>query len=374
MFFRVGPANSSLMTRIAILTRTITTANAVSNDVVGMYEVLKSRGHEVRVYADEWTHPELKVRHAMRIGDFLQDAEDVLICHYSIGWGLALDLLNELNCHTVIKYHNVTPPQFFDGIDDYHVQMCLEGRQQMKLIARSGCDLYLADSAFNMQELIAEGASADRCTVVPPFHHIDRLLSINPAIDILDKYTDGKVNILMVGRVSPNKGHIALLEAFATYYYHYNSNSRLILVGIEREVFKAYSQLIREMAGLLGVEGAVIFAGEVPDEELKAFYLVSNAFMFASEHEGFCVPLVEAMALKLPIIAYATTAIPGTVGEAGLVWETRDPYLLAQSLDSIVRDKSVSLALRQKGERRYNELYTNERIEAEFLRALDALL
>ncbi len=291
------------MTRIAILTRTITTANAVSNDVVGMYEVLTTRGHEVRVYADEWTHPELKVRHAMRIHDFLQDPADVLIYHYSIGWGLALDLLNELKCRTVIKYHNVTPAQFFDGIDDYHVQMCLEGRQQMKIIARSGCDLYLADSAFNMQELVGEGASPDKCSVVPPFHHIDRLLSINPAIDILDKYTDGKVNILMVGRVSPNKGHIALLEAFATYYYHYNSNSRLILVGIEREVFKAYSQLIREMASLLGVERAVIFAGEVPDEELKAFYLISNAFMIASEHEGFCVPLVDPMALKLPIIA-----------------------------------------------------------------------
>ncbi|MBA3765425.1 MAG: glycosyltransferase family 4 protein [Acidobacteria bacterium] len=362
------------MTRIAILTRTITTANAVSNDVVGMSGVLTNRGHEVRVYADEWTHPELRVRHAMRINDFLQDTEDVLIYHYSIGWGLALDLLNELNCRTVVKYHNITPAQFFDGIDEYHVEMCLEGRQQMKIIARSGCDLYLADSAFNMQELIAEGTSPDRCFVVPPFHHIDRLLSINPAIDILDKYTDGKVNILMVGRVSPNKGHIALLEAFATYYYHYNSNSRLILVGIEREVFKAYSQLIREMASLLGVEGAVIFAGEVPDEELKAFYLVSNAFMFASEHEGFCVPLVEAMALKLPIIAYASTAIPGTVGEAGLVWETRDPYLLAQSLDLIARDESVGVAMGLKAQRRYEEMYTNEKIEAEFLRALDALL
>ncbi|MBA3804397.1 MAG: glycosyltransferase family 4 protein [Acidobacteria bacterium] len=362
------------MTRIAILTRTITTANAVSNDVVGMYEVLKSRGHDVRIYADEWTHPELKVRHAMRIHGFLQDAGDVLIYHYSIGWGLALDLLNELNCRTVIKYHNVTPPQFFDGIDDYHVQMCLEGRQQMKIIARSGCDLYMSDSAFNMQELVAEGASPGSCTVVPPFHHIDRLLSINPAIDILDKYTDGKINILMVGRVSPNKGHIALLEAFATYYYHYNSNSRLILVGIEREVFKAYSQLIREMASLLGVQGAVVFAGEVPDEELKAFYLVSNAFMIASEHEGFCVPLVEAMALKLPIIAYGATAIPGTVGEAGLVWETRDPYLLAQSLDAIVGDESVGVAMGLKAQRRYDEMYTNERIEADFLRALDALL
>ncbi len=128
------------------------------------------------------------------------------------------------------------------------------------------------------------------------------------------------------------------------------------------------------MVTSLGLEKAVVFTGGVTDESLKAYYLTSDAFMIASEHEGFCVPLVEAMALKLPIIAYGATAIPGTVGEAGLVWETRDPFLLAQSLDAIVRDKSLSLALRQKGERRYDEMYTNERIEADFLRALDALL
>jgi len=362
------------MTRIAILTRTITTANAVSNDVLGMYEVLKRRGHEVRVHADEWTHPTLRVRHAMRLQDFLQDPQDILIYHYSIGWGLALQLLQEIGCRTVIKYHNVTPPEFFDGIAEDHVQMCTEGRQQMKIIARLDCDLYLSDSPFNMLELIGEGAHEEKCAVVPPFHHVDRLLAIHPSIELLDKYADGRVNVLMVGRVSPNKGHIALLEAFATYYYHYNSNARLIIVGIEREVFKAYSQLIREMADLLGIEKAVVFAGEVPDEELKAYYLLANAFMIASEHEGFCVPLVEAMAMKVPIIAYASTAIPETVGDAGLIWQERDPYLLAESLDSIVRDESIGVRLGLQGLRRYEQLYTNERIEQEFLRALEALL
>jgi glycosyltransferase involved in cell wall biosynthesis len=96
--------------------------------------------------------------------------------------------------------------------------------------------------------------------------------------------------------------------------------------------------------------------------------------VFASEHEGFCVPLVEAMAMKLPIMAYASSAIPGTVGEAGLVWSERDPYLLAESLDVIVRDERASVALGMKGRRRYEEKFTNERIESEFLRALDRLL
>ncbi|HEX8145553.1 MAG TPA: glycosyltransferase family 4 protein, partial [Pyrinomonadaceae bacterium] len=315
------------MSRIAILTRTLTTADAVSNDVIGMYDVLSKHGYEVELYADAWTLHEPRVHHALRLEHFLTGSNDMLIYHYSIGWGLGLELLRGLGCRTVIKYHNVTPPHFFDGIATDYVHMCEEGRQQLKLIARSGCDLYLADSPYNMRELIAEGASERESFVVPPFHHIDRLQSINPDIDILDTYTDGKVNILMVGRVSPNKGHVALLEAFATYYYHYNSNCRLLIVGIEKEEFKAYSRLLREIAGLLCLENAVVFTGEVPDEALKAYYLVANALMFASEHEGFCVPLVEAMAMKVPILAYASSAIPGTVADAGLVWPERDPYL-----------------------------------------------
>jgi glycosyltransferase involved in cell wall biosynthesis len=360
--------------RIAVLSPSLTTADAVSNDVVGMYEVLRKRGLSVRIYSETEALNGYKVYPPSKLGNFLNQSSDVLIYHYSVGWQKGLDLMKELSCRTVIKYHNVTPPHFFAGFSSFDEHLCVTGRRQLTEIACSGHDLYLADSPYNMQELISEGVRAERGFVVPPFHHIDRLDAINPDISILDKYTDGKVNVLMVGRVSPNKGHIALLEAFATYFYHYNGNCRLIIVGTEKEEFKVYSKLLREMAGLLCLEDSVVFTGEVPDEALKAYYLLSSAFMFASEHEGFCVPLVEAMAMKLPIIAYASSAIPGTVADAGLVWAERDPYLLAQSLDLIVKDEKVGGALSLKGRRRYEEKFTNEKIEAEFLSALDCLL
>jgi glycosyltransferase involved in cell wall biosynthesis len=222
--------------------------------------------------------------------------------------------------------------------------------------------------------LIAEGASAEKSFVVPPFHHIDRLHCIKADADVLERYADGHVNILMVGRVAPHKGHLALLEAFATYYYHYNDKSRLFIVGKGGEGLSTYAALLRRAVVSLGLEGAVVFTGGVTDEALKAYYMVADAFMITSEHEGFCVPLVEAMAMKVPIMAYASSAIPGTVADAGLVWRERDPYLLAQSLDLLVKDKNASSALRLRGRRRYEEQYTNERIEAEFLRALGQLL
>jgi glycosyltransferase involved in cell wall biosynthesis len=94
----------------------------------------------------------------------------------------------------------------------------------------------------------------------------------------------------------------------------------------------------------------------------------------ASEHEGFCVPLVEAMALRVPIVAYGTTAVPHTLGDAGLVWDEPDPFLLAQSLDAVIRDGGVRRRLTEHGWRRYQSLFANGRIEHAFLHALRPLL
>ena len=103
------------------------------------------------------------------------------------------------------------------------------------------------------------------------------------------------------------------------------------------------------------------------EAELKAYYERASVFVLASEHEGFCVPVVEAMALQVPIVAYGTTAVPHTVGDAGLVWEEPDPFLLAQSIDAVVRDVDVRRQLTERGWRRYQEHFTNRRIGREFL-------
>jgi glycosyltransferase involved in cell wall biosynthesis len=198
------------------------------------------------------------------------------------------------------------------------------------------------------------------------------LQTIEPDMDVLDAYKDGRVNILMVGRLSPNKGHAALLKAFATYSYHYNGNSRLLIVG--KDEFEAYSAPLRRAVSHLALEDDVVFAGAVTDEALKAYYMAAHVFMITSEHEGFCVPLVEAMAMKIPIVARSSSAIPLTVGDAGLVWEEDDAFLLAESVDYLVRDEALRAALSLKGWQRYEQNFTNERIEKDFLEALRQIL
>src|SRR5712692_10330965 len=145
------------MTRIAILTPSITTGDAVSNDVLGMYDALKERGYDVRVFAEGWALNKPRVWPWPQIGNFLKKSTDVVLYHYSKGWDPGLDLLRDLKCGKIVKYHNVTPPEFLAEYNSDFAAMCLEGRQQIALIARSGSDLYLSDSAYNMRELVAGG-------------------------------------------------------------------------------------------------------------------------------------------------------------------------------------------------------------------------
>jgi len=360
--------------RIAILSPSLTTGDAVSNDVLGMYERLGARDFTPQIFAEGWTLTKPPILPLEKIRRFVRKPSDLLIYHYSRGWEPGLRLLQELKCRRVIKYHNVTPPEFLEKYSPDFANMCRAGRQQIKPIAQIDADRYLSASAFNMKELIAGGASESRSFVVPPFHHIDRVWNIEADQIIRDKYGDDKVNVLTVGRVSPNKGHRLLIEAFAAYHHEYNDQSRLVIVGKEETRLRSYSRLLREMVKRLHLTNAVVFAGEVSDEALKAYYEASDIFVTTSEHEGFCVPLIEAMAMKIPILAYGSSAIPETVGSAGLIWFEPDLYLFAESIHSIVTNRSISAALQTSGWQRYQELFTNERIENQFVAALEGIL
>jgi glycosyltransferase involved in cell wall biosynthesis len=359
--------------RVAILTPLFTSADAVSNDVFGMYSALKKSGQEVRVFANEWTTDGIGVVSADSIQDFISQPDDILIYHYSMGWNAGLKIVQEASCRKVVKYHNITPPEYFAGISVDYENTCRAGRLQLTDFAHLACDLYLSDSEYNMWELLLAGADKSKSFVVHPFHHIDLLNGTEPDANVLESYRGGTANVLMVGRVAPNKGHIGLIEAFATYHRNYNPDSRLFIVGKEPEHLEKYSSSLRKLISQLHLDSAVVFTGCVSDEQLKAYYLVADVFMITSDHEGFCVPLVEAMALKVPIIACASTAITGTVGKAGLVWKERNPHLLAESINFLVKNESLGAGLGLMGWRRYEQLYTNEKIEEAFFSALSNL-
>ena len=209
----------------------------------------------------------------------------------------------------------------------------------------AGCDRFLSASAYNQRELIDLGAEPSRSFVVPPFHDVERLPDVAADPDVVAACADGRTNLLFVGRVAPNKGHTGAHRGVRRLPSPFRGASRLVLVGREDPSLHAYSVRLRERIEELDVSGSVVFAGPVSDAALKAYYQTADVFLSTSEHEGFCVPLVEAMSLGVPVVALASSGVPDTVGPAGLVWPTADAFVLAESVHRIVRDEEVRTEL-----------------------------
>ena len=355
------------MTRVAILTPTLTAADAVSNDVLAMQQLLTGRGHEVRVFAEHANLGNQKIEPPSAAHSFLRSSEDVLIYHHSIGWEHGIETVKRASCRKIIKYHNVTPPEFFAGISEKHQRLCETGRSQLGEIVASQPALYMAASDFNKRDLIDAGSAAHKTFVVPPFNQADKLQAGAADLEILDRYSDGNINLLTVGGVRPNKSHAALIKAFGAYVSLFNHEARLFIVGSENESFGAYTDSLRVLIDTWRIESLVVFTGEVSDEALKAYYLLADALLMTSEHEGFCVPLVEAMAMKVPIIAYASTAIGETAADSALVWEKRDPFLLAESIERLRANETAKMALVARGAERYEKSFSNAAIAKRFL-------
>lgn len=363
------------MARFILATPSLYAGDAVGIDVLGMATALETAGHEVHVCATN-KPPGIgrAVTLARQIPKLCQSRDAVLILHHAIAWDEGLSYLEQARCRKVVKYHNVTPAEYFEPYDRATADLCRRGREQIVALAKANCDLYLADSSFNGQELIAAGASTDRCRTVAPFHRIESLFTMQADLDLLDWLGHDTVNLLSVGRIVPNKGYDLLLDAFAVYHHEINPASRLLLVGSSFDATERYTQELHRQIENLELTHAVVFAGGVTDQQLKSFYLGANVYVTTSRHEGFCVPLVEAMALKIPVVASSRAAIPETLGAAGIAWEESDPYLYAESVDRLVRDEPLRFQLANEGWERYRERFCNARIKESFLSSVESVL
>lgn len=365
------------MRRIAILTPRLNRRDAVGNDIVGMYRILSQAGHDVRIFADT-SETELPVHPPAGVPGFLQNRQDLLIYHYSIAWQIALALFQSGRFKKVIKYHNVTPATFFDPYHPGIAGSCRQGRAMLGEFIAAGCDLFIGDSKYNVAEGRALGQPAKRCRVVPPLHRIDDLLNQPADLDLLAPLAidqrEKRINLLSVGRLVPNKGFMNLIRAFSEYQNQWNNQARLLIVGRPLSVLYDYYLELIDLIKSTGVEKSVIFSGGVSDAALKTYYLSADIFVLLSEHEGFCVPLVEAMAHKIPIVTLDSAAIAETAGDAALIWEHFDPGWIAASIDRLVCDKELARELGEQGYHRYRSIFTNEAIGRNLIEALNPWL
>ena len=332
--------------KIVQLLPTMAFGDAVSNDAAAIDRMLSGMGYKTALYASNVDPrlPKGTAAHWKEMEDLHDD--DLLILHASTG-----DPLNRkvptFGGRKMMIYHNITPSGFFKEYSRAAEELTEAGRRQIRKLSDqfSYC---VADSDYNRFDLRQMGYKCpiDVCPIMIPFEDYDR----EPDRKVLAKYQgDGWTNLLFVGRIAPNKKQEDVIRAF--YYYHrdYNPKSRLFLVGNDTGM-ENYRCQLENYIRALGLAGRVIFPGHISFAAILAYYRLADAFVCMSEHEGFCVPLVEAMYFDLPIVAYASSAIPETLGKGGLLLDSKDPQVAAAAIDRVIRDEGLreSIAAERK--------------------------
>ncbi|MEO5894594.1 MAG: glycosyltransferase family 4 protein [Vicinamibacterales bacterium] len=324
--------------RVHQVLATLGYGDAIGHEVLGIQRVLRGSGYTSEIFVDtaDPRLEELTVDYREMVGAVA--AEDVLIHHFSIG-SRASRTAYALPGRMVLVYHNITPPEYFIGVHKDLVKLCYRGRRELTAyIERS--DLALGDSEYNRQELEALGFHATGVLpVVPDFVHLDEEPDRALAGDFDDQWT----NIMFVGRVIPNKKFEDVIRAFHAYRTRHNPRSRLLLVG-SYGGFEKYLAMLQSLIARLGTPD-VHFLGHVRNEELTALYDVADLFLCASEHEGFCVPLIEAFYKRIPVMAFASTAVPATMDGGGVLYKTRDPLRVAEIMAAVLDDSRIADAV-----------------------------
>jgi glycosyltransferase involved in cell wall biosynthesis len=308
--------------------------DAIGHEVLGIQRVLRAAGYESEVFVES---ADRRVRD--RTVDYLELKEashpdNILIHHFSIA-ARSSRIAYALPDRMILVYHNITPPEYFVDIHPPLVQQCFFGRRELALYA-TRCDLALGDSEYNRQELEAAGfRRTDVLPVVPDFVH----LSGTPNGMGATAFDDEWVNLLFVGRMIPNKRIDDLIRWFHAYKKWFNPRSRLLLVGSQGG-FELYVAMLHQLIARLGTPD-VHFLGHVSNEELVAYYEVADVFVCASEHEGFCVPLIEAFHMGVPVIAFAATAVPATMDGGGVLITDKDPAAVAAIIHAVATSQRL---------------------------------
>ena len=309
--------------------------DAIGDSARRVREMLRRAGHQSDIYA--LTIDEVLRGDVLPFSDPGSRAGDITIFHFALPSAMT-EAFRSLGGVRILQYHNITPAGFFAPYDPQLFRLAALGRQELASLAGQ-VDLALGDSEFNRLELEELGFVT---TGVFPIAVDTERITRGPRLPALENIlSDGLINILFVGRIVPNKrieDHIRLAEQYKRYI---DSYYRFIFVGRYDGLPRYYNAIRAMILQYRMLPDRFLFPGAVTDGELAAYYRWADVYVSLSEHEGFCVPLVEAMAADVPVLAYAAGAVPETLGGAGLVFAPRDLEFAAEMVGSLVYDRDV---------------------------------
>lgn len=313
--------------------------DGVGNDILAIDRLLKKIGYTTCVYAiviDTRIDAEI-AKPFSELPDL--NREDIIIFHLAVGSELN-EWFEKCKCRKIVRYHNITPATYFENYSKESVVACEEGLKEIKHLKYSP-EYCIADSEFNKKDLLDYGYKMpiDVAPILIPFEDYNKA----PDDSILDMYRDGLTNILFTGRIVPNKKQEDVIKTFYYYQKYYNPDSRLFLVGSYNGMEKYYRRLKR-YAEELGVRN-VVFTGHIKFESILSYYRLADIFLCMSEHEGFCIPLVEAMYFGIPIVACDNAAVGETLGNAGILMPTNDCLVAAGCIEKIMCNSMLKKAI-----------------------------
>jgi glycosyltransferase involved in cell wall biosynthesis len=337
--------------------------DAVSHHVIEIGKYLSSLGHQTKIFAN--TLDEFGKEFALTDDEFepVKDKSDLLIYHYSIYCENYRKYL-EFGAKKILIYHNITPPEFFEAHDAGVAEFLRKGRELLPSL--SSCDLALGDSEFNRTELLNYGFEEERTGVLPIFVDYDDLLKQKPVERIRREFGDS-FKIIFVGRKVPNKRIEDLIRTFFYYKRCINSNSRLLIVG--PQWIEKYDAQLRWLIDSFGLFDDVVMTGKVTKQELSTYYSIADVYLSMSEHEGFAVPFIEAMAFGVPVIAYSCSAIPYTLAGSGVTFNIKDFARVAELIEIIRTDENLKSKLVASGKERL-KAFSKESVQS----ALDSAI
>jgi L-malate glycosyltransferase len=340
------------MTAIHQFVPTLAPRDAVGRHYLAIQETLRGAGYRSDIYSyeakDEYkrlAHPFTSFTGSPANGGRGEDTW--LLYHSSVGSPVA-DFVAARDEPLIVDYHNITPAPFFSRWEPALAGALMKGRRQLATL-EVRAELGLADSAFNAQELTDLGY--EHTSVVPILLDIADLDSEPPDPKTLARLSDPKArggcDWLFVGRLAPNKAQHDIVKAFAAYRRLYDDQARLHLVGASSS--HQYELALTAFVDALGLGDAVEITGGVSAGALTAYFETADVYVVASEHEGFCVPLLEAMHHRVPIVAYSAAAVPETLGDAGLLLDAKDAYTIATAVNRVVTDRALQSQLVDAG-------------------------
>jgi glycosyltransferase involved in cell wall biosynthesis len=342
--------------------------DATGDHTLALRDTLRAVGWESDIYV-EAAHDEL-ASEATYFERYPERARlgDILLYQASTASPVA-DFLATRPETLVLDYHNITPPSFYEEWEEHtseKVALALSQVAQLAPVATLG----IADSTFNASELARMGCPAT--AVVPILVALDADAAAVDAAELArlqDGHRKGTV-LLFVGRLSPNKAQHHLVEALWLYRRWYDPDARLHLVG--PAVTASYARAVFALADELGLADAVRHGEHLTEGELAAWYADADVFVCLSDHEGFCIPLLEAMRAAVPIVAFGAGAVPETLGDAGLLLDSKRPGVVAAAIDRVRRDPPLAAQLVAAGRRRLGE-FSLSRTRARFVEVLSGL-